>query len=223
MAQGRDVAVKEHREHVVVLGAGGHAKVVIEILQANGETVDYCVSRTHGAETCAGVSGLEGDDHLPLLRQKGYRRAFVAIGSNAIRQRVADVVRRVGFQLINAISPHAIISPSVRLGGGIAVMAGAVINAASVVDDLVIINTGATIDHDCHIGSGVHIGPQCALAGNVTVGEGAFLGTGAKVIPGVQIGRRAIVGAGGVVIRNIPDGAVAVGVPARVIKQEYME
>jgi UDP-perosamine 4-acetyltransferase len=220
MAEGRDVAVKEN---VIVLGAGGHAKVVIEILQANGETVDYCVSGTRGPDTCAGVSVLEGDAHLPLLRQRGYCRAFVAIGSNAIRQRMAAVVRRVGFQLINAISPHAIISPSVRLGGGIAVMAGAVINAASVIDDLVIINTGATIDHDCHIATGVHIGPQCALAGNVTVGEGTFLGTGAKAIPGIQIGRRGTVGAGAVVIRNIPDGAVAVGVPARVIKQVQVE
>jgi UDP-perosamine 4-acetyltransferase len=214
------VAVKEN---VILLGAGGHAKVVIEILQANGETVDYCVSGTHGPDTCAGVSVLEGDEHLPLLRHKGYGRAFVAIGSNAIRQRMADVVRRVGFQLINAISPHAIISPSAQLGGGIAVMAGAVINAASVIDDLVIINTGATIDHDCHIGRGAHIGPQCALAGNVTVGEGTFLGTGAKAIPGIQIGRRGTVGAGAVVIRNIPDGAVAVGVPARVIKQVHVE
>jgi len=102
-------------------------------------------------------------------------------------------------------------------------MAGTVINAASVIEDLVIVNTGATIDHDCRIGCGVHIAPQCALAGNVTVGEGAFLGTGAKAIPGVQIGRRATVGAGAVVIRNIPDGAVAVGVPARVIKQVHVE
>jgi UDP-perosamine 4-acetyltransferase len=220
MGQGRDVAVKDS---VILLGAGGHAKVVIEILEANGETVDYCVSGTHGPSTCAGVSVLEGDEHLFLLHQRGYGRAFVAIGSNASRQRMADVVRRVGFQLINAISPHAVISPSVRLGGGIAVMAGAVINAASVIDDLVIINTGATIDHDCHIGSGAHIGPQCALAGKVTVGEGTFLGTGAKAIPGIQIGRRGTVGAGAVVIRNIPDGAVAVGVPARVIKQVHVE
>ena len=211
------------KENVIVLGAGGHAKVVIEILQANGETVDYCVSGTHGPDTCAGVSVLEGDEHLPLLRQRGYGRAFVAIGSNASRQRMADVVRRVGFQLINAISAHAVISPSVRLGGGIAVMAGAVINAASVIEDLVIINTGATIDHDCHIGSGAHIGPQCALAGKVTVGEGTFLGTGAKAIPGIQIGRRGTVGAGAVLIRNIPDGAVAVGVPARVIRQVHVE
>jgi UDP-perosamine 4-acetyltransferase len=220
MAQGGDSPVKQN---VIVLGAGGHAKVVIEILQANGDKVDYCVSGTHGPDTCVGVSVLEGDQHLPLLRQKGYCRAFVAIGSNIIRQRMADVARRAGYQLINAISPHAIISPSVRLGGGIAVMAGAVINAASVIDDLAIINTGATIDHDCRIARGVHIAPQCALAGNVTVGEGAFLGTGAKVIPGMQIGRRATVGAGGVVIRNVPDGAVAVGVPARVIKQEHVE
>lgn len=211
------------KDHVVVLGAGGHAKVVIEILRANGETVDYCVSGTHGAETCVGVSVLEGDEHLPTLRQKGYCRAFVAIGSNAIRQRVADVVRRVGFQLINAISPHAIISPSVRLGVGIAIMAGAIINAASVIADLVIVNTGATIDHDCCIGRGVHIAPQCTLAGNVIVGEGAFLGTGATAIPRMQIGRRATVGAGAVVIRNIPDGAVAVGVPARVVKQVHVE
>jgi UDP-perosamine 4-acetyltransferase len=220
MAQSRDLVIKDH---VVVLGAGGHAKVVIEILRANGETVDYCVSGTHGAETCVGVSVLEGDEHLPTLRQKGYCRAFVAIGSNAIRQRVADVVRRVGFQLINAISPHAIISPSVRLGVGIAIMAGAIINAASVIADLVIVNTGATIDHDCRIGRGVHIAPQCTLAGNVIVGEGAFLGTGATAIPRMQIGRRATVGAGAVVIRNIPDGAVAVGVPARVVKQVHVE
>jgi UDP-perosamine 4-acetyltransferase len=220
MAQCSDVAVKEH---VIVLGAGGHAKVVIEILQANGEKVDYCVRGPQGPETCAGIAVLEGDRNLPLLRRRGYCRAFVAIGSNSIRQRVADVVRRAGYQLINAISPHAIISPSVRLGEGIAVMAGTVINAASVIEDLVIVNTGATIDHDCRIGCGVHIAPQCALAGNVTVGEGAFLGTGAKAIPGVQIGRRATVGAGAVVIRNIPDGAVAVGVPARVIKQVHVE
>ena len=220
MAQCSDLAVKEH---VIVLGAGGHAKVVIEILQANGEKVDYCVRGPQGPETCAGVSVLEGDQHLPLLRQRGYFRAFVAIGSYSIRQRMADVVRQTGYQLTNAISPHAIISPSVQLGDGIAVMAGAVINAASVIADLAIINTGATIDHDCRIGRGVHIAPQCALAGSVTVGEGAFLGTGAKAIPGVQIGRWATVGAGAVVIRNIPDGAVAVGVPARVIKQVHVE
>jgi len=211
------------KDGVIVLGAGGHAKVVIEILQANGEKVDYCVGKMHGPDTCLGVPVLEGDEHIPLLRQRGYCRAFVAIGSNSIRERVAEVVRGDGYQLINAISPHAVTSPSAHLGDGIAVMAGAVINTAAVIDDLVIINTGATIDHDCRIGRSVHICPQCGLAGNVHVGAGAFLGTGATVIPGIQIGRRAVVGAGGVVIHDIPDGAVAVGVPARVIKLEHVE
>lgn len=206
------------KEGVIVLGASGHAKVVIELLRASGLQVDYCVGGLDSPESCLGVAVLKGDEHLQHLRENGYTRAFVAIGSNALRQRLAHTAREAGFHLVNAISPTAVISPTARLGKGIAIMAGVIINAESVIEDLAIINTGATIDHDCRIGQAVHIAPQCALAGNVSVSEAAFLGIGCKIIPGIKIGEGATIGAGGVVVSDIPARTLAVGIPARVIK-----
>lgn len=206
------------REEIIVIGSGGHAKVVIELLWAMEQRVTYCVGSVEDADECMGVPVLKGDEHLELLYKQGYRRTIVAVGANQTRQRLSERAVGVGYELVNAISPHAIISPSARIGLGVAIMAGAVLNAACAIDDLAIINTGATIDHDCRIGRAAHIAPQCALAGNVTVGAGSFLGVGCKVIPGKRIGQDVTVGAGGVVISDIPDGALAVGVPARVIK-----
>jgi UDP-perosamine 4-acetyltransferase len=204
---------------IVVVGAGGHAKVCIELLQAMGENVSYCIGGADSPDLCIGVPVLKGDAHLEKLLEAGYSRLFVAIGSNSVRARLSSVAVKQGYQLVNAISPHAIISPSARLGAGIAVMAGAVINAAAEIGDLAIINTGATVDHDCRIGEAVHLAPQSGLAGNVIVGRLSFLGVGCKVIPGIEIGQQVTVGAGGVVISNINDGATVVGVPARSIKQ----
>lgn len=206
------------KEGVVVVGAGGHAKVIIEILHAMGEQVDYCVSSLDSPNTWVGVSILKGDENLQKLRENGYSKAFIAIGSNSIRQCIAEVAIQAGYQLVNAISPNAVVSPSAHLGIGIAVMAGAVINAGCVIEDLAIINTGATVDHDCRIGRGAHIAPQCGLAGNVVVGTNSFLGVGCKVIPGIKIGERATIGAGGVVILDIPSGATAIGVPVKIVK-----
>ena len=207
------------KDAVIVIGSSGHAKVVIELLQAMGDQVDFCVGDPNSASMCMGLPVLNGDEHLRRLRDEGYSRAFVAVGSNAIRTRLADLTIRLGFRLVNAVSPQAIISPSASLGEGVAVMAGAVINAQAVVEDLAIINTGATVDHDCRIGRGVHIAPQCGLAGNVIVGAGSLLGIGCKVIPNMRIGSEVTIGAGGVVVSEIPDGVVAVGVPARVVKR----
>jgi UDP-perosamine 4-acetyltransferase len=203
------------KQPVIIVGAGGHAKVCIELLQAMGETILYCVGASDSGATCLGVPVLDGDHHLARLRAEGQSRAFIALGSNRLRAKLGRHVRELGFELVNAISPHAIVSPSARLGNGIAVMAGAVINAEAVIGDLAIINTGATVDHDCSIGEAVHIAPQCALAGTVVVGAGAFLGVGCKVIPDVEIGEHATIGAGAVVIAPIPSGATAVGIPAR--------
>ena len=204
---------------IVVLGGGGHAKVVIELLREMGQRVAICVGEENSPERCLDLVVLKGDAHLNVLREKGYSRAFIAIGSNRVRASVAEQVANLGFTLVNAISPHALISSSAKLGLGVAVMAGVVINAEAVIGDLAIINTGATIDHDCVIGSAVHIAPQCALAGGVVVKDGAFLGIGCKVIPEMVIGRNSVLGAGSVVITEIPEAVTAFGVPARVINQ----
>lgn len=205
------------KPEIIVAGAGGHAKVCIELLRAMGESVAYCVGVSDSPESCLGVPVLRGDENLGHLRSKGYHRAYVAVGSNSLRARLAAHCDGQGYHLVNAISPHATISPSAKLGRGVAVMAGAIINAESVIEDFAIINTGATVDHDCRVGQAAHIAPQCALAGNVTVGKQSFLGVGCKVIPWVNIGDRVAVGAGAVVIRDIESDVTAIGVPARVL------
>jgi UDP-perosamine 4-acetyltransferase len=202
---------------VIVVGAGGHAKVCIELLRAMGEIVDYCVGDGDSPASCVGVPVLKNDENLGRLRRQGYSRAFIAIGANSVRVRLAEMVTELGFQLVNAISPQAVISSTAQLGSGVAVMAGAVINAEAFVDSLAIINTGATVDHDCKIGRAVHIAPQCGLAGNVTVGAQSFLGIGSRVIPDISIGRNVTVGAGGVVIEDIDSDLTVVGVPVRPI------
>lgn len=207
------------RSEVIVIGAGGHAKVCIESLRASGEKVAFCVGASDSPEWCVGVPVLKGDENLAHLRSKGYSRVFAAIGSNGLRDHLSALAIELGYHLINAINPWAVISPSATLGVGIAVMAGAVINAEAVIGDLAIINTGATVDHDCRIGKAVHIGPQCALAGTVTVGSHSFLGIGCKVVGGIEIGEKVTIGAGGVVLSGIESGATAVGVPARVVSK----
>jgi UDP-perosamine 4-acetyltransferase len=203
---------------IVIVGAGGHAKVCIESLRAMGEQVDFCVGDENSPDSCVGVPVLIGDGNLARLRSEGYEKAFIAIGSNRLRERLAKLATDQGYRLVNAINPHAIISPSVTFGNGVAVMAGAVINAEAAIESLAIINTGATIDHDCRIGRAVHIAPQCGLAGNVVVGDQSFLGIGARVIPEIKIGANVTVGAGGVVIQDIDSGKTVVGIPVRPIK-----
>lgn len=205
---------------IIMIGAGGHAKVCIELFQAMGEEVAYCVGGENSPTACIDVPVLSGDANLIRLREAGYSRLFVAIGSNRHRERLATFAMEQGYQLVNAISPQAIISPTAKFGSGIAVMAGAVINAETTIADLAIINTGATVDHDCRIGKAVHIAPQCGLAGNVTVGNLSFLGIGCKVIPDIEIGEQVTIGAGGIVISPVESGATAIGVPARVVKHK---
>ena len=202
---------------VVVVGAGGHAKVCIEVLRAGGADVVFCVGSDGSEPECHGVPVLIGDHQLAGLHSRGLRQAFVAIGSNRGRSALGELARHVGFELVNAISPAAVISPSAVLGNGVAVMAGAVINASAKIGDLVIINTGATVDHDCVIGAASHIAPGSSLAGNVTIGSGTFLGVGTCVIPERTIGDHTQVGAGGVVVHDLPSGVLALGVPARIV------
>jgi UDP-perosamine 4-acetyltransferase len=203
----------------VVIGSGGHAKVVIDILREHGDiTLAGCISRDTPGEAANGVPVLGGDEMLPDMLEKGVTSAIVALGDNRLRLRMLNYVISTGFDLLNAVSRHAVVSPSVRVGAGTVIMPGAIVNAETCIADGVIINTGATVDHDCHLAAGAHVGPGANLAGCVHIETGAFIGTGACVIPRMRVGAWSVVGAGAVVISDVPDNSVCAGVPARFIR-----
>ncbi len=200
---------------VVVLGSGGHAKVIIDILLEMGTVnVVGCTSADPAGTEVCGVPILGNDDLLPSLYRSGVRNAVAAVGENGIRYKITKTIIGLGFAPVNAISPRAILSSRVTLGEGIAVMPGTVINVDSVIGNGAIVNTGATVDHDCQIGNFAHIGPGSNLSGQVRVGPGSFLGVGCRVLPWISIGEWTVVGAGAVVIRDLPGHVTAVGVPA---------
>jgi UDP-perosamine 4-acetyltransferase len=209
---------------VIGLGAGGHAKVVIELLRANGEyDVVGLLDPQKIGQTWLGVPVLGGDDQLPGLRAQGISHAFIGVGGsgdNAPRARLYHLAVTAGFSLVNALHPAAVLSPSARFGQGVTVMAGVIINADVTIGDDVIINTGAIVEHDCQIGNHAHISSGAVLAGGVTVGAYAHIGAGATVRQSITVGEGALVGAGAAVVQDVPARAVVVGVPARILRYD---
>ena len=199
---------------LVILGSGGHAKVIAEIFEESSTYDIIGYTSLSATVPLFDYPYLGTDDALPTLFASGITHAFPAIGSNRIRHRMLTELLALGFALPNAISRHAIVSPRTTLGSAIAIMPGAIVNVDSVLGDGAILNTACSVDHDGHIGTCAHIAPGAHLAGNVTVGDGAFLAAGSCAVPGMKIGAWATVGAGGVVIRDIEPNSVAVGVPA---------
>lgn len=200
---------------VLIVGAGGHAKVVAEILHARGAHVlgylDDEVS-LHGKERL----GLPILGCIDCYRDFNPNGLIIGVGSNSARFEIAKRLDAVPHRLwLSAIHPQAVIAPSVQLGVGVVVAAGVVINPDTVIGDHAIINTGATVDHDCIIGRFAHIAPGVNLAGNVQIDDECFIGIGSAIIPGCHIGAKSVIGAGSVVISDIPTGVTAKGVPAR--------
>jgi UDP-perosamine 4-acetyltransferase len=210
---------------VVGLGAGGHAKVVVDILRlhADHEIVGLLDPNPdlHGTEVM-GVPVLGGDELLPELAGRGVRHAFIGLGSagdTGPRRRLYELAREEGLAVVRAVHPTAAVAPSAALGDGVTIMAGAVVNAGARLGENVVINTTAVVEHDCVIGDHVHVATAAVLGGGVEVGEGSHVGLGARVNQGVRIGRGSIVGSGAVVVDDVADGVVVVGVPALVSRR----
>lgn len=210
--------------HVLILGAGGHAKVVADILLRSHEVSRQVKpvgflddnSGMHGYN----ILGLPVLGRIPDFGQVVHDAVVVAIGQNRTRQQLYDKLCRWGERCITAKHPQAVVAPDVKIGAGTVICAGVVVNPGSTIGHNVILNTGCTIDHDNHIGSHAHIAPGVHLGGDVTVGEGAFVGIGATVLPQLKVGAWSTVGAGAVVTKDVPPGTTVVGVPAQIIKEE---
>jgi sugar O-acyltransferase (sialic acid O-acetyltransferase NeuD family) len=205
---------------VAGVGAGGHAKVIIDILRRGNQYEVVALTDTSpklwGSRYCE--VPIIGDDHLLTSLRPKVEHVFLGIGSvrsSALRSQLYKMARELGFEFINAIHPTAIISPTAKLGWGVAVMAGAIVNPGATIGDNVIVNTGAIVDHDCTIADHSHIAPGACLSGAVRVGRNCHVGVGACVLQGIVIGDNATIGAGAVVVRDVAPGATVVGVPAK--------
>ena len=205
----------------IILGAGGHGRVVLDILQQAKSCKPVAFLDSNPALHGRRVDGLPvlGDtSQLPDLERRGVRRAIIAIGDNGVRRAMGHLLEQNGFELVNAIHPSAQLATSVSLGKGVVIAAGALVCAHCQIGDYSILNTGCIVDHESMIGTSAHICPGVRLAGHVTVESGAFIGIGATIIQNVHVGFEAVVAAGAVVVRNVDPMTTVVGVPARVIK-----
>jgi UDP-perosamine 4-acetyltransferase len=208
---------------VLVLGAGGHARVLIDTLQCLGISIlgvlDAAVEK-HG-QSILGAQVLGGDNMLEDFSP--YDVELVnGVGSVADTNARRDLFRRQkarGFRFATVVHPSAVVSPHARLLEGAQVMAGAVVQTGCRIGANVLINTGAFVDHDCAIGDHVHLAPGVTLSGEVEIGDGAHVGTGATIIQGRRIGDESLVAAGAVVVDHVAMRALVMGVPAREVKR----
>jgi sugar O-acyltransferase (sialic acid O-acetyltransferase NeuD family) len=204
---------------LVVIGSGGHGRVVMEAAKSAGIKVRGFLDDTKGISEI--VNGLPIVGGTNLLEDASFiylHSIIVAIGDQQARRSFSTHVIERGGSLATIIHPTCIVSESSRLDVGTVATAGAIVSANSSIGRFCILNTGCTIDHDVDLADGVQICPGAHLAGGVRCGDDAFVGIGAAIIPNVKIGSRAVVGAGAVVIQDVPPGTIVVGNPARPIR-----
>lgn len=197
---------------LLVIGAGGHAKVVVDTAETAGHEIAGIIGAPGDAPTLLGravsrtTDGIEADGFI------------VAIGDNATRAHYFADYATTGLEPASVVHPSAIVGSDVELGGGTFVAPGVIINAGARIAENSILNTGCSVDHDCVIGAHAHVGPQAALCGGVRLGEGVLIGVGACASPGASVGAWTVVGAGAAVVDELPSDATCVGVPAKALR-----
>lgn len=210
---------------IVIVGAGGHGRVVLDILRNNHQfdVAGFLDSNVgmHGTK----VEGLQVLGDFTLIRrfeELGIGGAVIAIGDNRTRQSYAEFLGEAGVSLVSAIHPSSNIAGTAHVGNNVVIASGTNICTDVIIEDSVILNTGCIIDYESRIHRAAHMCPGVRLAGHVTVGKSAFVGIGATIIQGVRIGESAVVGAGAVVLEDVPAYSTVVGVPACVTHQSHL-
>lgn len=195
-----------------LFGASGHCKVIIDIIQKSNFDVIECVFDDNPI--------MNSIYNIPVLKPEKpdffYDKSLIiSIGNNKIRQKLANKIS-ANYQI--AIHPNSIIASNVSIGEGSVIMAGAILNPDVKVGKHCIVNSGSVVEHDCILNDFVHVSPNVALAGNVFIDKGSHIGIGAVIIQGIKIGKWVTIGAGAVVIKDVPDYAIIVGNPGKIIK-----
>lgn len=198
----------------VIYGAGGHAAVVIDTMRQSRQFRPAACLDRHPGSALFGVPVL-GEEIGEELFAKGVRLAFIGVGETALRERLARRAIEAGFELISVVSPRAYVSSLTKIGKGVLVAAGAVVQPGVSVGDLAIVNTAASVDHDCQIGEAAHVAPGVTLCGNVMIGLRTWVGAGSTVVERVRIGNDVFIAAGSVVVEHVADHMRIAGVPAR--------
>ena len=208
---------------VIVIGAGGHASVLIASLKVlRRELIGITEADTN--KISGSISGIPiiGNDETIMQYKPDSIELVIGIGSVSSTQKRKDIYEKFknnGYSFSSVIHPTATVMDDVRLGEAVQIMAGAVVQTGCAIGDNVIINTGALIDHDCIICNHTHVSPGAVLSGDVQIGEMAHIGTSATIIQGIKIGEGSTIGAGAVVIKDIPANVMVAGVPARLIER----
>ena len=193
---------------MILYGASGHCKVVIDILESNGMTIDFIVDDN---EQLTSLLGYRVVHNISM-----YNEAIITVGACDIRK---SIVERLHIdKYVTAIHPSAIVSPRATIGDGSVVMQGAIIQSCASIGRHCIVNTGASVGHDVKLADYVHIASHATVTGGVTIGEGTWIGAGTVIRQGIRIGAGCMIGAGSVVVKDIPDNVVAYGNPCKVIK-----
>ncbi|WP_285397573.1 acetyltransferase [Lysinibacillus sp. fls2-241-R2A-57] len=201
---------------IIIIGNGGHASVLTEILLTHGEKMLGFTAPT--IEKNQFSLPYLGNDEVVFKYSPSDIELVLGVGMvqpSPLRRKIFQYFFDRGYKFKSIIHSSAIVAPSVKLGQGVQIMAGVIIQTNTEIADNTIINTGALIDHDCRIEQHVHIAPGSQLSGAIHVQQGAHIGTGVTIIQGILIGSNCLIGAGSVVVKNIPDGATALGVPAK--------
>jgi UDP-perosamine 4-acetyltransferase len=210
---------------VLGVGAGGHAKVVLDILAAHGGWDVVGLLDADPALTGTRLSGvpvLGGDELLQPQYHGGVLHAFIGLGGASDtrpKRRLYERVTSVGYDVVSAIHPSAVVSPFARLGAGATIGPLAVVGPDATLGENVIVNTGAIVEHDCRVGDHVHVAIGARLASGVIVEDDVHVGAGATILQGLHVGVGSVIGAGAVVVGDVGPGVVVAGVPAALLRQ----
>ncbi len=215
------------KQRVLIIGSSGHAKVIIDIFEKEDkyQIIGLLDSfRKLGEETLGYRVIVHEDDFADFILQNPDCSIFIAIGDNWIRNRVVDRILSIApnVEFATAIHPSAQIGKNVQIGKGTAVMAGVIVNSSATIGNFAILNTKASMDHDCRMGDFSSLAPGVTIGGNVTIGDFSAISIGATVKHNVSIGKHSVVGAGAVLLKNCGDNCIMYGVPAKEIRSRQV-